>query len=141
MRTLKFMLPLAIAGAILTINAQDKVEIRNAPPPETSPASAPDMYRAYCAACHGQDAKGNGPAAPALKTAPPDLTVLSRNNGGKFPSFRVANIIQGDEAITAHGSQDMPMWGDVFRSMRRDEATVKLRVHNLTQYLEFLQEK
>jgi hypothetical protein len=35
----------------------------------------------------------------------------------------------------------MPTWGDVFRSIQRDEAIVKLRVHNLTDYIESLQQK
>ncbi len=34
----------------------------------------PDLYRLYCATCHGRDGKGNGPAAAALKVPPPDLT-------------------------------------------------------------------
>ncbi len=46
----------------------------------------PDLYHAHCAACHGSDGKGNGPAAAALKTKPADLTVLAKNNGGKFPT-------------------------------------------------------
>ena len=57
----------------------------------------PDLYRAHCAACHGADGKGDGPLAPALKTKPADLTVLSRNNGGKFPADRVRKFISGDE--------------------------------------------
>jgi len=98
------------------------------------------MYRAYCATCHGLDGKGNGPAAAALRQAPGDLTLLSKNNGGQFPSFRVANVIQGDAEITAHGSREMPMWGDVFRELKRDDSLVKLRVHNLTQYIASLQQ-
>lgn len=99
------------------------------------------MYRAYCAVCHGLDGKGSGPAASALKQRLPDLTLLSKKNGGKFPDFRVTGVIQGDAAIAAHGSRDMPMWGDVFRDLKRDESTVTLRVHNLTQYLASIQQK
>lgn len=99
------------------------------------------MYGAYCAVCHGVDGKGNGPAASALKQPPSDLTQISRKNGGKFPDFVVANVIQGDTAVVAHGSRDMPMWGDVFRSMQRDDPLVKLRVANLTKYIASLQQK
>jgi len=120
--------------------AQDKPKIRHAPPADTDPSSGVAMYRAYCAVCHGVDGKGKGPAAPALRQEPPDLTSLAQRNGGEFPSFRVSNIIQGDAAVTAHGSKDMPMWGDVFRGLKRDEAAVKLRVHNLTQYIASLQQ-
>ncbi len=121
--------------------AQHKPTIKHVSPSDTDPASGVEMYRAYCAVCHGLDGKGNGPAAPALKQGPSDLTLLAKKSGGEFPAFPVANIIQGDADITAHGSQDMPMWGDVFRSLKRDEAMVKLRVRNLTRYIESLQEK
>jgi mono/diheme cytochrome c family protein len=120
---------------------QAKPTIERVPPAETDVSSGAEMYNMYCAVCHGLDGKGRGPATPALRQTPPDLTQYSRRNGGKFPTFHVANIIQGDSAIVAHGSREMPMWGDVFRSLRRDEAIVKLRVHNLTQYIQALQEK
>src|ERR1035437_888659 len=42
------------------------------------------LFQAYCASCHGKDAKGAGPAAPALKAKPADLTQIGKNNGGKF---------------------------------------------------------
>ena len=99
------------------------------------------MYRAYCAVCHGLDGKGNGPAAPALKQTLPDLTLLAKKNGGQFPTFRVSNIITGDAHIIAHGSREMPMWGDLFRDIQRNDAMVKLRVHNLVDYLVSIQQK
>jgi mono/diheme cytochrome c family protein len=107
----------------------------------TDPASGAEMYREYCAVCHGLNAKGSGPAAPALKQEPPDLTLLMKKNGGQFPSFRISNIIQGDAQIAAHGSGEMPTWGDAFRTLGRDESFVKLRVHNLTQYIMSLQQR
>ena len=55
----------------------------------TSPASAQEMYTAYCAVCHGKDGKGNGPAAEALKVPPPDLTILARKNENNYPYDRV----------------------------------------------------
>jgi cytochrome c len=29
----------------------------------------PDLYRSYCATCHGRDGKGNGPVAAGLESA------------------------------------------------------------------------
>src|SRR5689334_1329693 len=55
----------------------------------------PDLFRSYCASCHGVDGKGNGPVSPALKTKPTDLTSISRRNGGIFPADRVSKIIAG----------------------------------------------
>ena len=39
-----------------------------------------DSFEAYCAACHGVDARGSGPVASALKRTPPDLTILASRN-------------------------------------------------------------
>jgi mono/diheme cytochrome c family protein len=73
----------------------NKPEIKHVPAPATSAASGKEMFKAYCAPCHGENAKGEGPAAPALKVPPPDLTVLAKNNGGKFPADRVTSILRG----------------------------------------------
>lgn len=124
-----------------TAYSQQKPIIKHVPPPDTNPTSGAEMYHAYCAVCHGVDGKGNGPAAPALRRTPPDLTLLTRKNGGQFPTFRVSNIITGDAAVAAHGSREMPMWGDVFRTIQGDEEIVKLRVHNLVEYIVSLQQK
>jgi mono/diheme cytochrome c family protein len=35
--------------------------IKNVPPNPTSPTSGKDMFKEYCAVCHGQDGKGGGP--------------------------------------------------------------------------------
>lgn len=100
------------------------------------------MFNAYCASCHGQDGKGNGPAAPALKTPPADLAQLTLKNGGKFPELQVAQAIKGDWMTAAHGSKEMPVWGPVFLYLaHHDPAAMQLRVRNLTKYIESIQQK
>ncbi len=108
----------------------------------TSAASGKEMYDSYCAVCHGTDGKGNGPAASALKTMPTDLTALSKNNGGKYPSLKVSAAIRGDANVPAHGTKDMPVWGSLFRGMSQGhESEVQQRIANLTKYVESLQTK
>lgn len=108
----------------------------------TSAASGHEMYVNYCASCHGVDAKGNGPAAPALKTPPPDLTTLAQRNGGKFPSLRVRNILDEQETVVAHGNKEMPVWGPVLRAVSGGNETIaRMRIANLSRYLESLQQK
>lgn len=112
------------------------------PLPRTSPTSGPQMYRAYCADCHGQDAKGNGPLTAVLKIAPPDLTSLAQRNKGQFPYERVQRTIRGESKIAAHGSREMPMWGPVFRSMAKgNKGEAQVRIKTLTRYIESLQGK
>ena len=118
--------------------AQDKPPIKYAQPAQVSAADGPEMFRAYCAVCHGSDGRGGGPAAEALRKAPADLTQLSRRNGGKFPRTMVVNTIQGTAVLASHGSRDMPIWGVSFRVLG-DDSMVKLRVANLTAFIESLQ--
>ena len=108
----------------------------------TSPASGHDMFINYCAPCHGKAAKGDGPAASALKIAPADLTVLAKENGGKYPTNKVTAILSGQTDLAAHGNKEMPVWGVVFRGMSGGhEAEVQQRVANLNRYIESLQGK
>lgn len=128
------------AIAILALSAQTPPVIKKAPANQTSPTSGKQMFMEYCAVCHGKEGKGDGPAAPALKKAPADLSTLSARNGGKFPDIRVARYIEGQDEVTAHGSRDMPVWGAVFHSIG-DTAATALRVSNLTDYVKSLQAK
>jgi len=100
-----------------------------------------DLFRAHCAACHGADARGNGPAAAGLKTKPADLTMIAARNGGKFPDRRIAQVISGEGKIISHGSREMPIWGPVFHEIERDQDWGEVRLHNLVEYLKTLQRK
>ncbi len=120
----------------------NKPAVKHIPAPYTSPSSGKGMFDAYCASCHGLDAKGDGPAAPALKMPTTNLTTLAAKNGGVFPAAHVAAVIQGDAMTPAHGSKDMPVWGPIFMSIGgHSQADVQLRIRNLTTYLESLQAK
>ena len=99
------------------------------------------MYQSYCASCHGETGKGNGPAAPAMKVAVADLTTIAKRNGGKFPDRQVMNTIKGDPDVLAHGSKDMPVWGPLLRANASSAGEEDLRIHNLVRYIEKLQVK
>ncbi len=106
------------------------------------PMSGAAMYSAYCASCHGVDGKGGGPAAPALKSKLPDLTLMAKKKQGKFPEGDVFQVIKWGGGIVGHGSKEMPVWGIAFRTLNpKDEAEVNVRVNSLVQYLESLQQK
>ncbi|MCR9127083.1 MAG: cytochrome c [Rhodobacteraceae bacterium] len=72
-----------------------------------------DIYRTYCATCHGIEATGHGPMAGAMVIKPSDLTALSARNGGAFPVERVVRRIDGRDPLVSHGSP-MPVYGDFF---------------------------
>ena len=126
------------------VSAQDssKPVIKSVPVKGTSPSSGPEMFKTYCAVCHGSDGKGNGPAAQALKVPPTDLTLLSKNNSGKFPDMKVVATIRGEASLPSHGTKEMPVWGQLFWSMSHGhEGEVQQRTANLTKYIEGIQAK
>jgi mono/diheme cytochrome c family protein len=122
--------------------AQSAPTVKHVPITKTSPISGKEMFDNYCAVCHGKDAKGGGPAAPAMKTLPTDLTALAKTNGGKYPAPHVAAVIRGQASTPSHGSQDMPVWGPLFSSLSQGhDSQVHQRIANLVTYIEGLQAK
>jgi len=125
-----------------TAAPQTSPQIRHMPAPYSNPTSGKEMYKAYCASCHGAEGRGDGPAAPALKTQPTDLTLLAAKNGGSFPEAHVAAVIQGEALTPSHGGKDMPVWGPVFLSLGQHQSSqAALRIRNLVKYLESIQKK
>jgi mono/diheme cytochrome c family protein len=120
------------------VYAQSK-QIKMEPIQSTTAQKGDDLFREFCAVCHGADAKGNGPAASALKTRPSDLTQISSHNGNKFPTLHVHRIISGEDVVIAHGNRDMPTWGDMFKSVSADSTFADLRVRALVDYLQKIQ--
>jgi mono/diheme cytochrome c family protein len=134
-----------LAGLIAAANMAADDTSRQKPKQPSGPLirslQGPDLYRAYCASCHGLDGLGNGPVAPALKSQTADLTIIAQRNGGVFPGLRVRRIIAGDELILAHGSREMPVWGPIFHRVEEDRDYGEVRLQNLTDYLQSLQKK
>ncbi len=106
-------------------------------------------YESNCIACHGKDLKG-GAYVDFLKVTPPDLTLLSKKNGGVFPLERVYAVIDGRQEVKAHGPRDMPIWGRDYQikagehyvDMNYDpEAFVRGRIFALIDYLNRMQAK
>ena len=149
MRVMKFISVVVALAMLLTLAiaqqatlAQSAMSVKHVPITKTSPTSGKEMFNSYCAVCHGRDAKGGGPAAPAMKTAPKDLTVLAKNSGGKYPAPHVGAVIRGQAITASHGSQDMPVWGPLFSSISQGhDAQVQQRISNLVSYIETLQAK
>jgi mono/diheme cytochrome c family protein len=102
----------------------------------------PKLFRAYCATCHGKDAKGGGPMAASLRIAPPDLTRIALRNGGSFPFLQVQKIISGEQQPpSTHGTREMPVWGPIFSEVSWDQDLGRVRIYSLAMYLEAIQVK
>jgi mono/diheme cytochrome c family protein len=125
---LRWMLPLALLLAATASHAAEP--------------SGDALFAAHCATCHGVDGEGGGPAANAMKIAPPNLRTLAKRSGGKFPSDAVAAYIDGRQQAAAHGDRLMPVWGD-FLQMPADKGSQEARaqIAALVAFIERLQQR
>ena len=104
-----------------------------------------ELYGNLCAVCHGAAGKGDGPAVSALEKAVPDLTVLAISNDGVYPNRHIENVIFGRFRVVAHGTVDMPVWGEQFEYVHPGWSTfprtvyAKERVRTLSNYIESFQ--
>jgi mono/diheme cytochrome c family protein len=112
-----------------------------APDVASAPTTGEDLFRAYCASCHGLDARGAGPVAEQLRSIPPDLTEYALRNGGVFPRARMRQIIEGRH-VPVHGNTEMPVWGWAFmRGRGVDGSGAQARIDALVSHLESLQKR
>ena len=146
---------LALAGTLLAATSiilmgqagaagdpQTKKTIKKVPISHSDPVSGAQMWKDYCAACHGATGTGDGPAAEILKSPPADLSLLAKQNNGKFPTEHLASVLKFGSGGHAHGTTDMPVWGPLFQSLGEEQhGLVQLRIHNLSEFVESLQQK
>ena len=104
-----------------------------------------ESYLQYCAACHGLDARGNGPVAARLKNVPSDLTRIAERHGGKFADREIADMIDGRAMPAIHGTREMPVWGRRFSTAIGGgdvgEEAVRGQLLILLEYLRSVQQK
>ena len=130
-----------VLGSTQEGQAKPKPTIKREPAKTLTSLEGVDIYREYCAVCHGKGGKGDGPAAKALTKPPADLTTITKRYG-EFPRKTIEETIlaENEPRPAAHGTRDMPMWGPIFRqSGGRDVET--LATVNIIKYIESLQEK
>jgi len=144
MRTWIILLVVPLLFAITSRPQQ--VTIHSIPIQKTPWASGPAMYGEYCAACHGNNGDGRGPAARAFKVPPADLTTLARRNEGKFPYDKFDLVTRFGTSTAAHpsanGSKAMPAWEPLFASLPDEtQGTIYQRISNLAHYVASLQKK
>ena len=106
-----------------------------------------ELFHQNCSVCHGVDGKGPGPgsmydpesAEPQKRVKPANLTILSEQNAGKFPADRVRDAIYFKGSTPAHGTPEMPAWGNVFYLLKSRPKVLEERVRDLTAYIESIQ--
>ena len=115
---------------------------QGAPPLTIESLSGGESFEFYCAPCHGRDGRGAGPVAAALNSRPTNLRTLARWNDGRFPRDEVVAYVTGTgRPVAAHGAPEMPVWGPTFRSLDPSDGRVKVRIDNIVDYIETIQDK
>ena len=79
----------------------------------------------------------------ALTVKPSDLCTITVRHRGEFPRELLGHIISGDEAVAAHGTRVMPIWGerlqdDVLGTVSKP-AVARGRIGFIVDYVETLQ--
>ena len=137
------------ATAALVVLLLSPIAVTPASAQEPQPQAATEMqrvtgaeiFRTYCATCHGPSGRGDGPLASSMRRKPADLTEVAKRNGGEYPSEIVFRTIDGKTPVRGHGGPDMPVWGDAFARSRDggDAAAVKERIESLVDFIRTLQ--
>jgi mono/diheme cytochrome c family protein len=103
------------------------------------------FFQQYCSGCHGPEGKGDGAFAAYLKAPPPDLTTIAKRRGGSFPETEVAQIIDGRKPMAAHGTAEMPIWGQRFveaaPGAQGKQASARGQITLFVAYLRSIQQK
>lgn len=143
-RTLHPMTLVALAAAALVAALAGAAARAADEKPAYSAAAGAVTYRTYCASCHGSDGRGEGYIAPTLRAKPTDLTKLAAKNDGVYPEESVRAAIDGRTDVRAHGSREMPIWGDIFLWPEEDSperrAHVERKIGELVEHLRAIQE-
>jgi mono/diheme cytochrome c family protein len=137
---------LAWLGLAIALGACRSTEAAEAPVPSPDPVLAElgrDVFVRRCASCHGESGQGDGPAAGALRTPPADLTRIAARRGGVFPKGEIARFVDGRFAVAAHGTREMPVWGDRLGEQIPEadisEEVVRGQISVVIEYLESIQ--
>jgi mono/diheme cytochrome c family protein len=105
--------------------------------------SGKELYERFCASCHGVAGRGDGPVASSLSVEVPDLTLVARRAGDRYPRDRIVRIIDGRHILGAHGSRTMPVWGEDLNRLElgnpNAERATRTIIDRLADYVWLLQ--
>jgi len=107
-------------------------------------ADGEKYFRRYCASCHGMNGAGDGPVAASLSKSPSNLRLLSDKYGSPLPVAKLADLIDGRDAVRAHGTAEMPVWGERLYALGQGdqgEMGIGEIIGKIVAYLETIQDR
>lgn len=105
--------------------------------------SGAQLYKRFCASCHGDKGYGDGVVAASFNIMVPDLTRIAKRQGGVYPVDKVRQVIDGRTPMRPHGTREMPVWGYEFYAQNDAKPDALKRademVKRLADYVQSLQ--
>lgn len=89
-----------------------------APTPAQGPTAGRDVFRARCAACHGAEGRGDGPAAAALNPRPTNFA---------DPSSRMAKADSAVVGVIKNGRRAMPAFARMLSPAQIDSVAAYVK--------------
>ena len=131
---------LTMAAVLTLVMGGERAAKAQTPAPSEHGSS---IFRTYCASCHGESGRGDGPLSEALTRRPPDLTGIAARHKEVFPAEKVYRIIDGRGQVGGHGRTDMPVWGDAFLRAGENATreSVEARIRKLVEFLDSIQRR
>jgi mono/diheme cytochrome c family protein len=128
------VMPVAIAAVIAAASVQAG---------EAPDMTGAELYKEFCATCHGVSGHGDGPVALSLKRRVPNLALIAERHSGVFPAEEVHQRIDGRSMPREHGTSEMPIWGWEFYGYEGEDAGRRRRaaelIDRLVEYLQSIQ--
>jgi hypothetical protein len=73
------------------------------------------------------------------------LTTIAKRRGGTFPETEIAEMVAGRRVTPAHGTRDIPIWGQRFGQMAPESpataASARGQIVLFVAYLRSIQQK
>lgn len=69
---------------------QEERRANPVPPDKASLEEGAKLYKTYCASCHGEQGRGDGPASAGLTPRPPDLTHVTEHHRDGEVAWKIA---------------------------------------------------
>ena len=106
--------------------------------------SGEETFYRFCASCHGEAGRGNGPVSSAIPIGVPDLTLIRKRHGDDdYAEETLRRIIDGRKAVIYHGTRYMPVWGYEFWVEEGAdvvaEQNAREMINRIVSYLESIQ--
>ncbi|MDF1696264.1 MAG: cytochrome c [Saprospiraceae bacterium] len=137
LKNVGFLFTFFAASLLIAISSCDSKPPKNSRVAQAAKGKV--HFQKYCSQCHGAD--GTGIIVDTMGLQPANLTkIRASRKSDEFPILEIANKIDGRKMAKAHGSRDMPIWGEVFSEQEfMSEKEIKGKLGELIAYLMSIQ--